>query len=187
MADNDRIQWEARYAASASAVRPSAFLRACAPWLRGRVLDVAAGSGRNALWLARNGAIVDAIDISHTALRRAQDEARREGLALRCLQADLEVYPLPTDTYDAIVQIRYLQRSLFPALRRAVRSGGVVLIETFLLDQQRIGHPRRPEFLLRRGELAAVFADFEMIHLEENHVIDDGQPAYLARMLARRI
>lgn len=187
MADGDRIQWETRYAARASTAQASAFLRTCAPWLRGRVLDVAAGSGRNALWLARNGATVDAIDISHTALRRAQHTAHREGLRLHCLQADLETYRLPADTYDGIVQIRYLQRSLFPSLRQSVRRGGVVLIETFLLDQQRIGHPRRPEFLLRRGELASAFSDFEMIHLEENHVIDDGQPAYLARMLARRI
>src|SRR5262249_43211072 len=135
--------------------------------IHGRALDVAAGAGRNALFLARHGCVVDAIDIAFGGLRSAFATARAEGLAVRPVQADLETFPLPRDRYDAAINIRYLQRSLFGPLQSAVKPGGIVFFETFLIDQQAIGHPRNPAFLLQRGELRAAFAAFEIVVYEE--------------------
>lgn len=182
----ERTRWEDRYAAGAGGDGPSEFLMAHAALLHGRVLDVAAGAGRNALFLARRGLHVDAIDIALTGLRIAQSTARAEGLQLHGVQADLESFPLPHARYDAAINIRYLQRSLFAPLQRAVKPGGIILFETFLIDQQEIGHPRNPAFLLRRGELRAAFSACDILVYEEGRFHSGAQSAYLARMVARR-
>lgn len=189
MARDDRLRWEARYregAAALAAAAPSPFLAAHAHLLRGRVLDVAAGAGRNALFLARRGCLVHAVDIAFAGLEAAASVARRDGLPLHCLQADLESLPLPDDHYDAVVNIRFLHRPLLPLLRRTVRPGGIVVFETFLADQAAAGHPRNPAFLLERGELARAFAGFTFLVLEEGRCDDASGPAWLGRAVARR-
>lgn len=186
---SERAKWDARYGTrlEAAAPAPSPFLTAHRALLpAGRALDVAAGDGRHALWLARQGFAVDAIDLSHAGLVRLRAAARREQLEIDAVQADLEEYPLPTHRYAAVVNTRYLQRSLFAALRCSVRPGGVVAFETFLREQARIGHPRNPAFLLEPGELRDAFAGFEILVDEEGCFTADGAPEYLARVIARR-
>jgi len=189
MSRDDQNRWEARYAGDAAALSlqpPSPFLRAHAPLLHGRILDIAAGAGRNALFLADRGNVVHAIDVACGGLAALQVAARRAERAVHCLQADLETYPLRPAYYDAIIDIRYLQRSLFASMRRALRPGGVVLVETFLREQAQSGHPRNPAFLLERGELLAAFAGFEILVHSEGRVDDGGEPAHLGRIIARR-
>ena len=152
----------------------------------GRALDVACGDGRNALWLARQGFAVDAVDVAFAGLARLAAAARREGLVVRPIQANLEEFPLPSDRYAVVVNCRYLQRTLFPALRGAVQPGGVIVFETFLREQARIGHPRNPAFLLAPGELRAEFATFSVLVDAEGCVETDGTASYLARLIARR-
>jgi SAM-dependent methyltransferase len=189
MASDDRQRWEERYAGGQRGPEraPSEFLVAHADWIRGRVLDVAAGSGRNALFLARRGNVVDAIDISFAGLQSARAAAVAEGLAVRALQADLESFPLPVARYDAAINIRYLQRSLFEPLQRAVKPGGIILFETFLIDQQLLGHPRNPAHLLQHGELRQAFASCEILIYSEGRVESADGSAYVAQLLARRL
>jgi len=187
MTSDDRRRWEARYADARPATgAPSAFLVRHADLIHGRVLDVAAGTGRNALFLARRGAIVDAFDISLNGLRALQTAARSERLPVRPVQADLVDYPLPADRYDAAINIRYLQRSLFGALRRCVKPGGVILFETFLIDHVVVGHVTNPAFLLQPGELRRAFADCDVLAYEEGRLDTEGAPASLARLVAKR-
>lgn len=185
-----RSDWESRYRERADSVAvrtPSDFLVEQLPRLpSGRALDLACGDGRHALYLARHGWRVDAIDFAHPGLARLLAAARREGLAVDALQADLEEFPLPRDRYDLVVNVRYLQRSLFDAIRAAPRRGGAVLFETFIRDQQQLGHPRNPAFLLERGELVRAFGDFDVLFHEEGRFDTESGPAFLARLLARR-
>ena len=97
MPADDRERWNARYRDEDAIADPSPFLSALDALLprRGRALDVAGGSGRNALWLARRGLDVTLADVSDVALERAVREARLRGLALETLQVDLEAAPLP--------------------------------------------------------------------------------------------
>src|SRR5947207_10534713 len=100
---NDRRRWEERYVTGTdahAAEAPAEFLVAHADRIHGRVLDVAAGAGRNALFLARRGCAVDAIDIAFAGLHRAAAVARADGLQCRPIQADLETFPLPRGRYD---------------------------------------------------------------------------------------
>lgn len=185
----DRAGWDARYAAGRGAVGRTASRvltehRHLLP--TGPALEVACGDGRNSLWLARQGFAVDAIDASSAGLARLADTARRERLAVQPILADLQDLPLAVERYAVVVNIRYLQRSLFGALRRAVRPGGVIVFETFLREQARLGHPRNPAFLLEPGELRARFAGFEPLIDEEGWLETESGPAFLGRLVARR-
>ena len=184
--NDDRSRWEERYSArSAQGMEPSAFVVAHAASIHGRALDLAAGAGRNTLFLARRGVLVEAIDIAFAGLQQLRAIATAEALPISLIQADLEAFPLPVERYDAILNIRYLQRSLFTPIQRALKPGGIVVFETFLIDQLQIGHPRNPAFLLQRGELRAAFAGFEILEYYEGGVGAEPQ-AFLAQMVARR-
>ncbi|MGH7787935.1 MAG: class I SAM-dependent methyltransferase [Candidatus Binatia bacterium] len=188
MTHGDRRKWEDRYRAAETGLRPPSTL--LASWIDslpcGRALDLASGDGRHALFLAARGFRVDAIDIAAAGLQRLLAAARSADLSVQVVQADLEHYALPRDRYDVVVAIRYLQRSLFEQMRRTVRPGGVVIVETFLIDQRQIGHPTNPDFLLEHGELRAHFHGFDVLVWEEGLCATEGAPAYLARLIARR-
>ena len=119
-----------------------------------QVLDVACGHGRHVHWLADAGHRVTAVDRDPALLTPLA------GLA-DTLVADLEAepWPLPGRRFDAVVVTNYLWRALFPALKAAVAPGGLLIYETFAQAHAALGRPRRPEFLLRRGELITLLGD----------------------------
>lgn len=134
--------------------------------LDGPVLDLACGRGQNGLYVAELGLPVILADRSADALKMAQDSAREKGVQPEFWEVDLEsgVDPLPVDHFHAILVFRYLHRPLIPKIRQAVREGGIVIYETFTDEQPKYGKPHNPDFLLRPGELAAWFEDWEVIH-----------------------
>jgi SAM-dependent methyltransferase len=154
---------------------------------RGVVLDIAAGRGRNALALARAGNAVVAVDYSVEAMRLLASYAQAERLAIWPVVANLDSFHLKDESFDAIVNINYLDRALFPNFARALRPGGVLIADTFLVDQAAIGHPRDPRFLLDHGELRALAAGLEVEEYREGMVTyPNGDRAFRASMLARR-
>ena len=187
---SERIEWEARYQGGDRPHdgSPSGILRRWLPHLpRGRALDVATGLGRNALYLARAGYRVDAIDISATGLQRAAGRARRRGLRIRWIEADLDRYPLPERRYAVIVNAFFLKRRLVRTLKSAVRPGGVILIETHLVAGTPDGGPRaRSQNRLKPGELRRWFRDWEVLDLEEGRFKEGGRVWLIGRIVARR-
>jgi SAM-dependent methyltransferase len=162
---------------------PSDFLTAVSARLpHGRVLDVACGSGRNARFFTARGDRVIGIDRSHESLL----QAKAAGPELQTLEADLECFPLPESAFDVVLNVRYLQRSLAPALARALRPGGVLVFETFLVDQLERGHPRNPAFVLQHNELLGLFPGLRVLHYEEGLFRDGDGETWLARLLAER-
>jgi tellurite methyltransferase len=84
------------------------------------------------------------------------------------MQADLERLELPENSFELILCIQYLQRSLFPQLPRALRPGGVLLFETHTRAQLEFaGGPRNPEYLLEAGELRDAFPGLRVIFYRE--------------------
>jgi tellurite methyltransferase len=135
---------------------------------RGRVLDVAMGGGRNAVYLAGLGCEVEGVDISPQAVESALRLARDKGVTLRSQVADLEKdYSIPPAAYDLIICFNYLQRSLVPSLKTGLKEGGMIVYETFTVDQVRFGRPRNPAFLLRYNELLDLFRDFRCLRYRE--------------------
>jgi tellurite methyltransferase len=186
---SERDKWENRYRDRTGLPLAAPSLLLERHWLQipaGPVLDVAAGDGRNAVFLARRGRTVHAIDLAWAGLQRIITCAREQNLPVQPIQADLTRFRLPGSYYAGVLNIRYLQRSLFESLQAALRPDGVILVETFLLEQRHLGHPTNPEHLLRRGELARRFADFERLFSEEGLLETETGPAYLSRLVARR-
>ena len=119
-----------------------------------QVLDVACGQGRHVRWLAGAGHRVTAVDRDPALL------APLAGLAdTRVADLEAEPWPWPGRRFDAVVVTNYLWRALFPALKAAVAPGGLLIYETFAQAHAALGRPRRPEFLLRPGELVEVLRD----------------------------
>jgi tellurite methyltransferase len=155
---------------------------------RGRALDIAAGKGRNSIALARGGNQVVAVDWSENALSSLALIARKDGLAIEPVIADLEEsLPFQPGSFDIVLNISFLERGLFPSLKNALRAGGMLLFDTFLIDQAASGHPRDPRFLLGHYELSDLLSDMELIRYREG-IVDYGgaKRAWRATALARR-
>jgi len=133
------------------------------------VLDVATGHGRNALYLAAHGWSVHAIDRNTDALATLDAHARSLEGRLRTAAVDLEVaaIDLGVEMYGTILVFRYLHRPLVPSLVAALKPGGVLLYETFIIGQRERGHPRNPAFLLENGELPRLVAPLVVLRSRE--------------------
>ena len=150
----------------------------------GRVLDVACGRGRHALYLAGAGFEVHAIDRNADAIAFLRDSAERLSLTINAQVADLETDPPPDlpSGFDVVLVFNYLHRPLMPALRDAVKPGGRIFYETFTTRQAERGHPRNPAFLLKDGELVGLMAPFTILRSREGDI--DGR--FIASIIAER-
>lgn len=153
---------------------PSPFLVENLPLLPpGEALDIAMGGGRNAVYLAEHGFSVTGVDNDPVALRQAETAARIRGVNLTVVRGDLENdYVIPAATYDVVICFNYLHRPLFPAIKAALKSGGVIVYETYTVDQTRFGPPRNPDHLLRYNELLEIFRDYRCLRYHEGIVED---------------
>lgn len=113
-----------------------------------RVLDFASGSGRHAI-------AAQALGLSVTAVDRDAQALAQIGGAVRCLVADLETDPWPTEMadFDAVVVCNYLFRPRFAEICGLLAPGGVLVYETFARGNEAYGRPGNPDFLLETGEL----------------------------------
>jgi tellurite methyltransferase len=154
---------------------------------RGVALDVAAGRGRNAIALARAGMRVVAVDFSAEAMRLLAATAQAERLTIWPVVANLDNFHLKDESLDAIVNINFLDRALFPQFERALRPNGILIADTFLVDQAALGHPRDPRFMLARGELRTLAGGLDVEEYREGLVTyPNGDHAWRASIVARR-
>ena len=158
---------------------------------RGRALDVAAGTGRNSIALAREGWRVVAVDFSLAGLRGLREIAQRDKLNIVTMIADLEEsLPFRPNTFDAILNVSYLDRTLIPALKSALRPRGAILFDTFLndeADQASHGHLRNTRFALDHYELRALLGGLELIRYREGLVVyPNGKRMWRATALGQR-
>ncbi len=152
-----------------SSLEPAQFLVESAELLpRGRVLDVAMGNGRNAIYLAQAGFEVEGVDRSPEAVKMALESSREAGVAIKAQVADLENdYRIEKSAYDVIICFNYLQRSLIPQIKDGLRKGGMVVYETFIVDQAQFGKPQNPDYLLKHNELLDMFREFRCLRYRE--------------------
>jgi tellurite methyltransferase len=188
MSDPHRANWDQRHR-DQPVGNAEPFLLEMLPRLpHGLALDIAAGRGRNALALARAGNRVVAVDFSLEATRSLLVNARAERLPLWPVAANLDNFSLKPGSFDIIVNINFLERAIFPAMLRALKPGGKLLVDTFLTDQAAIGHPRDPRFLLQHDELRALVSGLQIEEHREGPVdYPKRARAFRASVLARRI
>jgi SAM-dependent methyltransferase len=152
--------------------------------LQGKVLDVAAGKGRNARWLAQQGFRVEAVDRDIAALESMQGIAN-----ITIHESDLENadWPYAVREFDAIVVCRYLYRPLLPYLVSSLASGGVLIYETYMQGHEAYGRPHNPDFLLKPDELLTRFGnDLKTLAFEQG-LLEKSPPAVLQRICAAKL
>lgn len=181
-------RWEERFSAPGYlfGTEPNAFLRSQADLLKPGMaaLAVADGDGRNGVWLAQRGLDVHAVDFSPTALAKARTLARERGVTIRTELADLVHWDWPAEAYDAVVAI-FVQFTMpdergrmFAGMKRALRPGGVLLLEGYRTKQLEYGTggPKNIEQLYTRELLEAAFGDLADLSVREYDVeLDEGE------------
>ena len=152
----------------------------------GCALDLACGAGRHALYLARLGWRVTAVDGSQVALEMLRQRADAERLALDIRLADLERgdFIIEPEAFDLICDFFYLERRLFAPIRAGVRPGGLFVATIHMFDDAPDLRPRNPAFLLQPGELTAAFPGWEIVHAAERK--EDERRRRVAELIARR-
>ena len=150
----------------------------------GRALDLACGSGRNSLWLARKGWDVTAVDGAPAAIARLENRASAARLAIATKLADLQSgdFTIEEESWDLIAFLYYLQRDLFRAISRGVRPGGLVIgiVHTTFPGEEPTAHRLRP------GELLDYFKDWKIVHSYEGPPNDPAHKRLVAEVVAQR-
>lgn len=184
--EEDKKRWNKRYDTKEYIYgkEPIRFLKENINILtRGKVLVLAMGEGRNAIFLAENGFDVDGCDISEVAVEKSKLLAARNNVQLNAFVADLEKYKIPTNKYDLITCIYYTQRNLIPQIKNGLKKGGMVLFETYTIDQLKYGTdapgPKNPAYLLKHNELLDLFRDFHILYYREGEIATDKSVASL--------
>lgn len=175
--DDQSFDWEQRYQAEEQLfdTQPSELLLAQHAHLKPglQALAVGDGEGRNGVWLAEQGLAVTSIDISPTALSRAQSLAQQRHVELTTQCADVLNWDWPQSHYDIITSIFvHLPSTAIAQLHRdmaaALKPGGIILLEGFDQQQQFLdsGGPRDPDLLFSEQQLRENFAACEVLSVE---------------------
>jgi len=152
---------------------------------KGEALDIAMGSGRNAVYLAKNGFDVEGVDISEEAVSAAVRAAKDDRVRIKVEIVNLEKgYQIKPAFYDVIICFNYLQRSLIPQIKAGLKTPGMIVYETFIIDQPKFGKPRNPDFLLKHNELLDMFRDFRCLRYREG-VIENRKA--IASIIAEKV
>jgi SAM-dependent methyltransferase len=192
-----REDWNARHgeAGLLFGAEPNRFLVAEAAGLPpGRALDLACGSGRNAVWLARQGWSVVAADFSEVAIEQARALAAERGVEVEWLEADVREWEPPARAFDLVV-VLYLQlpaEERGPIMRRAaeaVAAGGTMLVVGHHSDNLTSGSggPKDPRVLFTPEDIAAELDGLEIEKAEAVlRPVDGARDAIDTLVRARR-
>jgi tellurite methyltransferase len=183
---DDASRWNTRYQQEnrESFQNPRSFLVNHVDLLptHGLALDVAMGLGGNASLLLQRGLRVIGVDISEVAVRQAKTHLPD----LMAVVADLAHFHFPPATFDLILNFFYLQRNLWPVYVRALRPGGILVLET-LTEAMLTIHPEiPPRYLLQPTELSTAFPCLETLVYQEGwQNLDSRHPRSVASLIAR--
>ncbi len=169
--------WDQRYAEEGFAygTEPNGFLAEVAPGLpRGRVLSLAEGEGRNAVFLASLGFEVHAVDQSAVGIEKTRRLAKERGVTVHAEVGDLATYPIAPGSFDGIVSIfahvpKPLRVSLHDRVVKALRPGGWFVLEAYPPSQvgRGTGGPPVVELTMDPDDLRRELAGLELERLEE--------------------
>ena len=187
----DKKRWDKRFGRKEFALgkEPNSFLKKHIRLLSGgRVLDIATGEGRNAIFLAQHGFEVDAVDISEKGLKKAQELARKKGVKVNVLLVDLDHYQIEKERYDLIANFYFLKRRLIPEVRKGLKKGGKVIFETYLLEHRTLatGGPKQAKYFLKPNELLRFFKDFRILFYREGIFREGGRRKAVASLIAEK-
>ena len=167
-----REDWDRKYAETGllwSATPNRLLVAEVAELPPGRALDLACGEGRNAVWLATLGWKVTGVDYSAVAIDKARSRARRDGVEVEFLCADLLAYEPDPSSFDLILLLyfhlpRAELRTVVSRAQSALAEGGTIVVighdRTNLTEG--VGGPSDPEILYTPDEIAAELTELEI-------------------------
>ena len=162
---DDKTRWNNKHQNVPMPMEPSAIvIKYAQPSIDKKALDIACGVGRNTHYLARLGYEVHAVDISDYALSQIENSNR-----IHPIETDLTHYTITPNSYDLILNINYLERKLFPSIITGLKSGGILIFQTFITAHEKGYHnPSNPDFLLQCNELPTKFSELTTLFYEEH-------------------
>ena len=170
--------WNARYAEPGFAygTEPNAFLASQRKYLQPgmKALAVADGEGRNGVWLAQQGLDVLSVDSSKVGLRKARELAKSRGVSIRTELADLTRWQWPENEFDIVAAIFIHfppehRARMHEKMRRALKPGGVLIMEAFTPEQlkYKTGGPPVREMLYTVEMVREEFSKGEILLLQQ--------------------
>jgi SAM-dependent methyltransferase len=169
--------WDVRYNDTeyVYGTAPNEFLESVADQIpRGKVLSLAEGEGRNAVYLAELGCKVLGVDASAVGLSKAQRLADERGVTIETRVADLTDFHIEPDSWDAIVSIfchlpSGIRSSVHHKVVAGLRPGGVVVLEAYTPTQLKLktGGPPTADMLMTLNLLRTELAGLRFVHARE--------------------
>ena len=161
----DRLKWNKKYREHHHPTEVAGVVKEFYGMAPGkRALDIAAGNGRHAIFLANKGFSVDAVDISEVGL--AEFAGKHPNIRTIC--ADLDQFDIADGRYDLILNIKFLNRQLFPYIQEGLKPGGVVIFHTLLEPADGQGTSKHcRNYLLRSNELLHAFIGMRIVYYRE--------------------
>lgn len=199
----DALFWNGRFGGEdyAYGTQPNDFLRENASLFRpgNAILSLAEGEGRNAVFLAAQGCKVRGVDFSQSGRTKALQLAERQGVTIGYDLADLTTYDMGEAVWDGVISIfchlpDVHRPHLFQSIRRGLKPGGVLLLESY--NQKQLGFgtggPKDAAMLPSLDELKAAFAGFELLRAEDTvREIQEGAlhsgKSSVTQFLARKV
>ncbi len=155
---------------------PNDFLRANAHHFptHGKLLCLAEGEGRNAVWLATQGFDVTAVDSSAIGLAKAERLAKEKNTVIQVIHTDLADFDPGVEQWDGIIAIfahlpLALRHQVHKACEKALKPSGIMLLEAYTPDQLNFGTggPKNVDWLMTKQHLQKEFSHLTFIHLAE--------------------
>lgn len=181
----DQKYWNERYATARYlyGTEANTFLVENAHLLRGPVLSLSEGEGRNAVFLASRGLRVLGVDCSAVGLEKAQALAKSRGLVIETEVADLEEYQPKERHFGSVLSVSAhlpssVRRKLYPLVEKTLKPYGVVLLEAYTQDQlaRNTGGPRDPDMLMSVEKLRHEFPNLKPILARElDREVSEGE------------
>jgi 2-polyprenyl-3-methyl-5-hydroxy-6-metoxy-1,4-benzoquinol methylase len=169
--------WDQRYSQPdyVYGTQPNDFLVSVASSIpRGKLLSLGEGEGRNAVYLARQGHNVTAIDMSEVGLKKAQNLAQENGVQITTIPADLTGFQILPNSWEAIISIfchvpSAIRIPLHQAVVNGLKPGGVFVLEAFTPRQieMKTGGPASLDSLMSLESLRQELAGLHLIHAVE--------------------
>ncbi|HMV81107.1 MAG TPA: class I SAM-dependent methyltransferase [Leptospiraceae bacterium] len=169
--------WDERYSADEYAYgkAPNRFLEENFSSIpKGKVLSLAEGEGRNAVFLAKQGYSVTAVDGSAVGLKKAERLAAENNVRIECIQADLAEFDLGQNKWEGIVSIycplpSVLRKEIYKKVILALKQNGVFFLEAYTPDQigKGTGGGSDADTMQSKQSLSAELAGLEFKHLIE--------------------
>ena len=188
----DQKRWDKRFRG-----KEFAFGKEANPFLRrhirllpkGKALDIAAGEGRNAVFLAQHGFDVDVVDISEMGLKKARKFAQEMRVKIHTVLSDLDTYQIEKERYDLIADFYFLRRSLIPKIKKGLKKGGRVIFETYILEHRNLATsgPKQAKYFLKPNELLKLFNGFRVLRYREGIFKEGGRRKAIASLIAEKI